>query len=439
MLDWLSTHVIGILVVSYWRGTWTLLDIYTCNQPKDATLMNSMSFCFANDYETQVRVYSGWLSYFVGNLLLALGIYLSWKKSIWNHSHHRPTDDEESFVGSVYQSVHLAPDDSRKNGRTYVPSFMKCIQRFVLVYILGLASVNIWRGIWYLSDAYIWNQSLHKSLIFTTSAGMICAFLIGCGNSLLAPPACFILDGPTTSSSSLSPPSSTTTTPITTTTKNQKQQPPLLGTILGTYYSTILPQNDEMKNYDEVKEKRILNLINIHVLDVTMTFIVLPILVVWFWRGSWGLFDVLLWGYESQWKLYLSLLFGMVIAFGGLFIGSLDGSFLPSPSTSIRLYTFSFVFKRIQTAILAISTVSFWRVVWYTWDEFIGGSTLWSGWVSHILSIGGLVLMGCMSCIVASPTVVAVDADAHPDSKEEPLVCSIPVKSDTLKFMAIAR
>ena len=432
MLDWLSTHVIGILVVSYWRGTWTLLDIYTCNQPKDATLMNAMTFCFAKDYETQVRIYSGWLSYVFGNLLLFLGIYLSWKKSIWINNNHSSVNNEV-LVESTYESVHSVPVDNsftnyRKNGRTNLPSFMKCIQRFVLVYILGLASVNIWRGIWYLSDAYIWNQSLHKSLIFTSSVGMVCAFLIGCGNSLLAPPACFIFDGPTSSSSNA--------TTSTTTTSNQKQQPPLLGTILGTYYNTILPQNDVMNNYDEIKEKRILNLITIHVLDVTITFIVLPIFVVWFWRGSWGLFDVLLWDYESHWMLYLSLLFGSVIAFGGLLIGSFDGSFLPSSSTPS---IFSFVFKRMQIAILAISTVSFWRVVWYTWDEFIGGSTLWSGWLSHALSIGGLILMGCMSCIVASPSVVAVDADAHPDSREEPLVCSIPVKFDSLKFIAMAR
>ena len=47
--DWAYSIVISFCVVSYWRGTWTLLDIWMCNQPSDASLFEGNTFCFMVD------------------------------------------------------------------------------------------------------------------------------------------------------------------------------------------------------------------------------------------------------------------------------------------------------------------------------------------------------------------------------------------------------
>ncbi len=457
VIDWLATHCIGILVASYWRGTWILLDIYTCQQPTDATLMNAMSFCFANDFSTPIRILSGWISYGLGYVCLAIGLYLSWKRNVWNHVQYSPLMNNNNNESLTSPDIHHSTNNNHEhNQHSKMITSMKAkkaLQRFVYVYILGFASANVWRGIWYLSDAYIWTQSLHKSLIFTTIMGIFCAILIGCGNSLLAPPACFIVDGIGSIKEEEGHEESSSSV-------TSSQQPPLLGTILNTFYSTILPsapqQQQQQQQQQQIRENLIdeddnerrtndvetqkreirkiprMNWIT-ETLDFIMSFFVLPIFVVWFWRGSWGLLDVILWGYTTSLSLHLSLLFGTIIAILGLYVGSLDITTM-FVSTSKRT-----TLLRVQTIVLAISTVSFWRVVWYAWDEFMGGSTLWSGWTAHLVGVFGLSMMGCMSCILASPTVLAVDANAHPDAAYDAYSHDVPIRYDVLHFLAISQ
>ncbi len=465
--------MIGTLVVSYWRGTWVLLDIYLCNQPSDATLTNGMSFCFANDYSKPVRVQSGWISYIFGLLSLAVCLYLSSTRSIWIG-----TEEEEDLGSLPEQSMHsisshlrISLNDpeiiSEGGGEQATDSetkhIMNFLRRFAFVYALGFTSVNAWRGVWYLSDAYIYIDSLHQSLIFTTTMGIVCAFLIGCGSSLLAPPAVFILDGPSTMrrkildddgneeiGSTLNKEGQQEENQQLQQLQQQQHQPPLLVTIFDTYYDTVSPQqrNDpgaassvNNANRNQKEEKKMMT----YIVDMTMTFIALPIFVVWFWRGSWGLFDVFLWNYTTPTVLHYSIMYGTIIAVFGLYVFGAKSDYIMSycsfsaeSSSSILSSVSSFVIQRVLSLLLAISTVSFWRVIWYTWDEFLGGSTLWSGWVSHLLGVLGLACMGCMSCILASPTVVAVDAIPHPDAADEPLCHDVPVPAKSLHFMAIA-
>jgi hypothetical protein len=130
--DWSATIFIGFLVASYWRGTWVLFDIWLCDQPPDAGLVTGDSFCFAGiiqPTELILRSGSGWKSVGIGFGLTALGVGMIWS-GLW-----RPQ------VVDIKDKVHLP--------------FYKTVLRFLIVYILAMASVNVWRGIWYLTDFYL--------------------------------------------------------------------------------------------------------------------------------------------------------------------------------------------------------------------------------------------------------------------------------------------
>ena len=93
----------------------------------------------------------------------------------------------------------------------------------------------------------------------------------------------------------------------------------------------------------------------------------------------------------------------------------------------------------LRTWILAWGTVSFWRVVWYCWDQFLAGPTYGSCWLSHALGVAILTLMGAASCIVAPASTIGVDAVPHPRCADEPLFSLIPIPYDILYFLGMAR
>jgi hypothetical protein len=376
ILDWLCTILIGALVVSFWRGSWLLLDLYLCQQSQTASLVKGETFCLQSTISDTTRYQSAWISYLVGVMLLSVSL-VAHSRRIW----YVPT------------SNHLT-----------VP---KSIQRVCLVYMFGIASVLIWRGIWYASDLFFWPNKNNPALSYTVTMclGFFGCFGIGCGASLLAPPSLFFLDGP-------------------------GHSPPPIGlTILEAYYTVTLSKYTKMP--PQTLWKRIL--------DVLMSFMILPILVVWFWRGWWGLLDVILWGFtQERADLHRSLIWGSILALVMLFLGSNDAMYLlPKVNNKTCL---SRIIGRLKSTILALATVSFWRVVWYVWDDLGGnGTTTWSAWLSHALGVIGLLAMGCFSCIAASPTTVGVDALTHDDALEEPLFHSVPIPSESIRFMAIAK
>jgi hypothetical protein len=369
--DWAFTTVIGFLVVSYWRGTWTLLDLYSCGQPQDASLVQGNTFCFGVEVNNPTRIRSAWGSYVVGIGLLALGIALFWS-GLW------------------------IPKE------TLEVTYIKALQRTIMVYILGAAAVNLWRGIWYLTDHLLLPDEPLTSWWITSSFGSAGAFLLCSGASLLASPAIFNMDGP-----GLNP-------------------PPLAVTILSSYYSITLSYNKD--------PPRLLWIT--HHIDIVLSFVVLPIFVVWFWRGSWFLMDNYLWGLTpNENDLHLSMAYGTALAYGLLFIGS-DDIVSTIPSRSLWA---SQVSGRLRSLLLAVGTVSFWRVVWYLWDEFFGGTSTWSAWLAHFGSVGGLLVMGCLSCIAAPPSTLGVDAIAHEECADEPLFQDVPIPAESSFLFAIGR
>ncbi len=235
--DWIYSFSIGFLVVSYWRNTWTMLDIMGCHQPYTATLANGDSFCFAFPAQMDpqgelgmLRLKNATYSYAAGLALLSIGVMMMCC-GLW------------------------LPDRKTLQVSTNVRML-----RFSIIYLLGASAVNVWRGIWYWADAWILPNNPMVSYWMTSLVGAGAAFAVFCGNSLLAPPAIFLLDGPDT------------------------DPPPIAVTVLASHYSSTLPSG----------QKRPQMSCYIYLLDVLLSFGFVPVAVVCFWRGK-GKDKVSLW------------------------------------------------------------------------------------------------------------------------------------------------
>ena len=206
-----------------------------------------------------VRLQSAHITYGLGLGFLFLGVTMLWS-------------------GAWTPTATVMADGSVKKDRAVTKTL--AVVRFCIVYFLGASAVCLWRGIWYWADA--WTGSLGLGSYWLTSlVGSTVAFLCGAGNSLLAPPAIFLTDGPATA------------------------PPPIGVTILSSYYSVTLP-------YD--KEPPKLSLMT-RLADIFGSFIFLPFAVVWFWRGTWMLFDNYLWGFTLEdIDVHYSMLYCIIFA-----------------------------------------------------------------------------------------------------------------------------
>lgn len=165
---------------------------------------------------------------------------------------------------------------------------------------------------------------------------------------MLAPPAIFLMDGP------------------------GRLPPPIAVTILQSYRNIAQPAAEVKKEMDPLW---------LVVLDVFVSYLVLPWGVVGFWRGSWLLFDWYLWGITDEKELQLSMLYSFLVSLACLIAASEDVvQHFPSESQShpFLLKLANNIFGRVRTLILAIGAVNFWRCVWYIWDEFLGLTYNWS-------------------------------------------------------------
>lgn len=204
------------------QGTWVLLDIWTCGQPKDASLIAGDSFCFVGvESQQEVRYQSAWQTYFAGTIFLAMGLVMVSRG--WWYNIETP--------------------------------LLKSTLRFLTVYVLGFATVNIWRGIWYLLDGwFLYDAGPVSNFWWSAGLGALICYSLCSGASLLASPAIFLVDGPGV------------------------LPPPIAVTILSSYRSITLPamKGDNDEHPDWLVE-----------LDALLSYLVLPWGVVAFWRGSW--------------------------------------------------------------------------------------------------------------------------------------------------------
>mmetsp|Transcript_7557 Transcript_7557/g.18190 ORF Transcript_7557/g.18190 Transcript_7557/m.18190 type:complete len:491 (-) Transcript_7557:1073-2545(-) len=376
--DWVYTNVIGFLVVSYWRGTWVLLDIWTCDQPSNASLLAGDSFCFAAvESELDVRFQSAWQTYMMGLILLIVGFAMMWRG--W------------------WKSV-------------TVP-LRKSILRTLIVYILGFATVNIWHGIWYLLDRWFLSDvGPVTNFWWSTGLGALVCYCLCSGASLLAPPAIFLLDGP------------------------EKYPPPLANTIVISYRSIALPAGKAKNDEDPYW------LIGLDML-FSFIVLPWGVVAFWrgFWylmdEYLWGFTD-------SVEDVRMSILWSYLVGLGFLFLGSEDVVMhIPTetPSRPTLGKIMNFMAGRFRTLILAVGVVNFWRAVWLLWDEYLGQTSAWSAGLSHAIGVICLLFFGCLSCITAPPSTLGVDAIAHPECADEPLFFDVPIPAEALYMLGIGR
>uniref|UniRef100_A0A7S3LAJ3 Uncharacterized protein n=1 Tax=Amphora coffeiformis TaxID=265554 RepID=A0A7S3LAJ3_9STRA len=409
-LDWCCSIWVGFLVVSYWRGTWTLLDIWSCNQPASSGMINGQAFCFVGlqgeETYTDIRQKSAWHSLLAGYSLLAVGLY-ALNRGWWQPSSLR------AFMHLHDPSVRSTMSTNTEGTANFRVTPVKTIIRFAIVYVLGNGTVCLWRGIWYLLDAHVFPNDVLKSFWTTTVAGFLLCFSLCSGASLLAPPAIFLLDGPSRSA------------------------PPLASTILTSYRSVTLPVGED----DVLNE---LDSMFVVLLDMALSYLVLPWGVVGFWRGLWSLMDHYLWGFTMEDnELHASVWISLAIGTACLILASDDSmqfvQFDKSKSSPMFSSIASETIGRIRTVVLAVGAVNVWRAFWYIWDEWLGETSVWSAALSHVLAVAGLFMMGCLSCIAAPPATMGVDATAHPFCADEPLFSNVPVPYEALRGCSMGR
>ena len=360
------------------RGTWILLDILTCDQPTTASLAGGDSLCWmvqalydpGPDSDVSqgkksigaclspklmrflllplpqywdVRLKSALITYCTGWALLLIAVI-----SLWSGSWYRRSPDDP--VGRVTKY------------RAFV--------RWLIVYLFGASAVCLWHGIWYWADAWILPASPVASYWTTSLVGSTASFLVCGGNALLAPPAIFIIDGP------------------------GHNPPPIGVTLLSSYHSITIPYNERPP---KLRTRVIF-------LDLFCSFAMLPFAVVWFWRGSWLILDNYLWGFVPESTLiHNSILWGFLLAVA--FIGITSEPVFARLTKKMNNRHVLGAAGRLRTYILAWGNVSFWRCVWYIWDEFSG--THWkTALSSHVIGLVVLTIMGCVSSIAAPVRVL---------------------------------
>jgi len=387
--DWLCTLVIGAMVTSWWRGFWVLLDIWTCNQPPSASLAGGDSFCFLvpamedgpDGYYWNMRLQGAKVSYGIGLALLFVGISLLWS-------------------GAWLPRLTALSDGTAIPGKV-TPSL--AIFRLITVYILGTSAVNLWRSIWYWADAWIFPGNPLASYWTTSLVGSTVAFLFNAGASLLAPPAIFLLDGP------------------------GESPPPIGVTVLSSYYSVACECHKKLPALP----------LYVRIIDVIGSFVMLPFFVVFYWRGTWLLFDHYFWGFttDSQ-DIHFSKLWGTIFFLICILVTSEPA--IAILDRKIRNQCILGMFGRLRTYILAWGTVSYWRIIWYVWDEFSGCSEA-SAWSSHIVAMVVLLSLGCFASVNAPASTMGVDSVPHPKCADEPMFSMLPIPYEVLYFFAIGR
>jgi Fuseless len=367
------------------QGAWTFIDVVACHQPPTATLAKGETFCLASQGP---RWETAWRSYVIGNGMFILALLL-----------HRNGGWASTAIMMMATNDGTPKRLSRRRPRKRWIAPRTTLRRLCFVYLLGVATVNIWRGIWYILDAFLWPASPPLvSAWLSTLLGLSSSFCL-CGTaSLLAPPALFLRDGP-----SILP-------------------PPLAVTLLASYRSittTIVvgskPGNTTAADPMPVSAAALPNESwPVYLVDLSASFVLLPWAVVAFWRGTWYLMDYYLWGLttaadddDRAGGVQRSIGYSAIVALVCLVIASEDVvHYFP-----IQYRWGNQVVGRLRSLVLAVGAVNFWRAVWYFWDEFLGRSAIWSALVrslsagrsrSNKLSLFRLELMLCLSSFNSS-------------------------------------
>ena len=160
---WCFLVLVGGLAVSFWRGLWTLFDIYSCAQDANATLLNGQLFCISYDLHSPKRRDSGLISWGIGLLLTGCG--------------------KSMFAMGLF--------DENNNTSSCL---LLAARRILMVQIMGMGGVLTWRGNWILTETWIYPDDLLKSCWLTATLGCLGCVLLCCSASLAAAPTGLLED-----------------------------------------------------------------------------------------------------------------------------------------------------------------------------------------------------------------------------------------------------
>jgi hypothetical protein len=147
IVQFLATlYILGYSVVSYWRGTWMILDIYF--YPKN-------------------RVIHGFICISVGSFTCLLCHLLRFPLN---------------WLGRVKKFKQLS------HSQLYSLTITLHLLQLVMIYFAAFAGVCMWKGMWQLMDLWIWPNKPEASAWLCHCIGVTVAVLLNSIVSLTAPP-----------------------------------------------------------------------------------------------------------------------------------------------------------------------------------------------------------------------------------------------------------
>jgi len=139
--------------------------------------------------------------------------------------------------------------------------------------------------------------------------------------------------------------------------------------------------------------------------------------VVFFWRGSWTLFDHYLEPNDTEASAWYSLAIGLGILL--LYYCAYITKLVPqavvlSSDTHCCVRLLVGTVERLFTLVLGVAAVTFWRGVWMLQNEYIlADDTCSSAWISVCCGVALLSLLGALRSIHAPPVGFVGDGVAE--------------------------
>ena len=153
-----------------------------------------------------------------------------------------------------------------------------------------------------------------------------------------------------------------------------------------------------------------------------LVFIIVPVFVLFYWRGTWILVDIYTKKISLEWSGWISMLIG----YGGLILFWLFETYVykgilghsPTQNTTFEVLQSSdtvtnkvfLLLSRLRTYWLGFLVVNCWRGLWLLQDvHLLPSNPLWSAWTSHSLGALVLVLFIHLNSILAPPVLYTHD------------------------------
>ncbi|OWF38371.1 hypothetical protein KP79_PYT10752 [Mizuhopecten yessoensis] len=143
----------------------------------------------------------------------------------------------------------------------------------------------------------------------------------------------------------------------------------------------------------------------VSVANAVINLVVVSILAVFFWRGTWEVMDVYVFPDNFELTAWVSVAVGNAI----LFLFAIMQSCFKHVNKIKNPFVY-FVLSRLYVYLLGCGCVMQWRGVWFLQDHYTG-KTWQSATGSTVIGVSILCCLRCLGGIVASPLVLLRDND----------------------------